>query len=72
MSTPEYKTAFCHNICQRREKSGITLSELAQRSGVSLEILEALDQDEIPEEMMVDNTIDLAKVFGCEPHELFQ
>ena len=54
------------------EEAEITVKELSKRSGVPMEMLEALEQGAIPEEMMVDDAFNLAKVFGCKVYELFQ
>ena len=72
MDIQEYIKIFCHNVYWRREEAGLSNLELSERSGVALGMLEALEQGEIPEEMMVEDAFDLAKVFGCKPHELFQ
>ena len=50
----------------------MAISELAQRSGLPLAMLEALEQGVIPEEMMVDDAFNLAQVFGCKTYELFE
>lgn len=72
MSAQEYTKIFCKNIHWRQNEAGLSNLELSERSGVALEMLEALERGEIPEEMMVDDAFDLARVFGCKPHELFQ
>lgn len=50
----------------------MSLKELSEKSGLPLSMLEALDQDMIPEEMMVDDVFALADVFQCKAHELFE
>lgn len=72
MDIQEYTKIFCHNVYWRRKEAGLSNLELSERSGVALEMLEALERGEIPEEMMVEDAFDLARVFGCKPHELFQ
>ena len=47
------------------------LQELAEESGVSLDMLEQLEQNILPEEMMVDDACRLAKALHCKIHELF-
>lgn len=72
MRAEESKKIFIDNVRQRREQEGISMSELARRSGLPLEMLEALDRREIPQTMMVSDAFRLAAVFGCELTELFQ
>ena len=72
MTINEMKEIFCGKVSEMRLRKNMSIEELSKRSGVALEMLEALEQGEIPEEMMVDDAIDLARVFGCKPYELFQ
>lgn len=72
MSINEMKNIFCGKVSELRLHENISLEELSRRSGVPLEMLEALERGEIPEEMMVDDAFDLARAFGCEVYELFQ
>lgn len=72
MSAEESKEVFIYNVRQRREAEGISISELARRSGVPLTMLEELDRGVVPESMMVDDAWRLSKVFGCELAELFR
>ena len=72
MSIQKDTEIFCRNVYWRLEEAGITVKELSKRSGVPMEMLEALEQGAIPEEMMVDDAFNLAKVFGCKVYELFQ
>ena len=72
MAVNEMKEIFCRKVSEIRLHENISLEELSQRSGVALEMLEALERGEIPEEMMVEDALDLARAFGCKPHELFQ
>lgn len=72
MSIEENKRKFCNNVNAQRKKQNLTLEELSQRSGVPLEMLEALERGEIPEEMMVADAFGLARAFGREVYELFQ
>ena len=72
MAVNEMKEIFYRKVSEIRLHENISLEELSQRSGVALEMLEALERGEIPEEMMVDDAFDLARAFGCKPHELFQ
>ena len=65
MTFLEMKATFCRNILELRLQKNLSLEALAQRSGVSLYILQALDKGIMPEEMMADDAIRLAKVFGC-------
>lgn len=64
MTFLEMKATFCRNILELRLQKNLSLEALAQRSGVSLYILQALDKGIMPEEMMADDAIRLAKVFG--------
>ena len=70
MTFLEMKATFCRNILELRLQKNLSLEALAQRSGVSLYILQALDKGIMPEEMMADDAIRLAKVFGCKIDEL--
>ena len=72
MSVQEYKKIFCRNVHWRREKAELSTLELVQNSGIPLEMLEALELGEIPREMMVEDALDLARVFGCGLYELFK
>lgn len=72
MNAEESKEVFIHNVRQRREAEGISISELARRSGVPLTMLEELERGVLPKRMMVDDAWRLSKVFGCELHELFR
>ncbi|MCI8914528.1 MAG: helix-turn-helix transcriptional regulator [Lawsonibacter sp.] len=72
MTFLEMKATFCRNILELRLQKNLSLEALAQRSGVSLYILQALDKGIMPEEMMADDAIRLAKVFGCKIDELFE
>ena len=72
MGIQEYTKIFCRNIHCRRGKAGLSNLELSQRSGVALEMLEALERGEIPKEMVVDDAFDLARAFGCKVSELFK
>lgn len=67
-----FREMFIANVCQRRKKANLTVEELAQRSGVLLEMLEELEQGILPQKMTVDDAFDLAKVFKCKTSELFQ
>ena len=72
MSKQEDIQIFCQNIHQRREEAGLSAEGLAERSGAPREMLEALDRGILPREMDVGDAFALAKVFGCEVHDLFR
>ena len=72
MSAEESKEVFIHNVRQRREAEGISISELARRSRVPLTMLEELERGVLPKSMMVDDAWKLAEAFGCKPAELFR
>lgn len=72
MNAEESKEVFIHNVRQRREAEGISISELSRRSGVPLTMLEELEQGVLPKSMMVDDAWKLAEAFGCKPTELFR
>ena len=72
MSVKESENVFIHNVRQRREAMGISVPELARRSGLPLAMLEELDLGIIPESMMVTDAWKLAEAFGCELAELFR
>ena len=72
MTFLEMKATFCRNILELRLQKNLSLEALAQRSGVSLYILQALDKGIMPEEMMADEAKRLAKVYGCKIDELFE
>ncbi len=65
-------TIFVIKIRELRKEKGVTIEELADKSGVSLMLLKQLEQNILPEEMMADDAIRLAKVFGCKIDELFE
>ena len=72
MSIEESKTKFFNNVKRLREQQGLSLEELAEQSGVSLDLLEQLEQDILPEEMMTSDAYKLAVTFHCKISELFQ
>ena len=72
MTIKEMEMKFCGKVSEIRLRKNISLEELARCSGLPMNMLAALDRDEIPEEMMVNDAFNLAKVFGCETYELFQ
>jgi len=67
----EIELKLCKEIRSRRKEAGLTLSGLAKRSGLPLEMLEELERGKIPEEMIVDDAAALADVFQCKIWELF-
>ena len=71
MSREEDELKFFTNIRRFRARQGQNLEELAEESGVSLDMLEQLEQNILPEEMMVDDACRLAKALYCKIHELF-
>jgi transcriptional regulator with XRE-family HTH domain len=72
MSIEENKTKFFTNIRRIREEQGQSIENLAKQSGVSVWILQQLEQNILPEEMMVDDACKLAKALHCKTHELFE
>ncbi len=72
MTINEMEKKFCKKVFGMCIQKGISLATLAQRSGVPLEMLEALERGVLPEDMMVDDAFNLARVFGCETYELFE
>jgi len=72
MTMKETINIFCNKIKKLREQQDISWEELSKRSGVPQRMLEQLEQNILPEEMMVDDACELAKVFGCEVYELFE
>lgn len=72
MSIEESKIKLFNNIRKLREAKNMSVLELSERTGLPLEMLEQLDQNILPEEMMVDDAIALARVFRCKGYELFK
>lgn len=72
MEITKYIETFCNNIHRLRERAGMSLGELAERSGIPLNMLEQLEQNILPEEMMVDDACALARVLQCELYELLK
>lgn len=72
MSFEKDKTIFCNNVKTMWKKQGLKLEELARRSGLPLKMLEELEQGTLPEEMILEDAVVLAKIFGCEVYELFK
>lgn len=72
MTAKEMENKFCKRIHKLRNKEKLSLAELARRSGLPPEMLEALERGTILEEMMVDDAFALARVFHCEIYELFE
>lgn len=67
-----YIKCFCNKIHKFRILKNLSLHELAERSGLPLKMLEALERGVIPEEMLISDAYYLAEVFQCEMKELFQ
>ena len=63
---------FIRNVQRLREQEGMSLAELGNRSNVPPWMLEELERGTLPKEMMVSDALRLAKVFHCQPYELFQ
>ncbi len=55
-----------------REQKNISLRALSEQSGVPVEWLKLLEQNILPEDMLVDHVISLARALNCRPHELFE
>lgn len=72
MSIEGNKQKFLNHIKGLREQQGLTVAELAEQSGVPLWMLEQLEQNILPDEMMVDDAYKLSVVFRCKIYELFQ
>lgn len=72
MSIEENKSKFFNTVKRLREQHGLSLEELAEQSGVSLDLLEQLEQNILPEEMMTSDAYKLAVTFHCKISELFQ
>ena len=72
MEITKYIETFCNNIHRLRERAGMSLDELAERRGIPLNMLEQLEQNILPEEMMVDDACALARVLQCELYELLK
>lgn len=72
MSIEENKKKFCSNVKRLREQRGQSLEELAEQSGVSLDMLKQLEQNILPEDMMTSDAYKLAVTFHCKISELFQ
>ena len=72
MSIEENKIKFFTNIRRIREQQSQSIEGLAKQSGVSVWILQQLEQNILPEEMMVDDACKLAKALHCKTHVLFE
>jgi len=72
MSKEDNINIFCNRVRELRKQQDISWEELSKRSGVPQRMLEQLEQNILPKEMMVDDACELAKVFGCEVYELFE
>ena len=72
MSTEENKQKFFFYIRVLRKQQHLTLEELAAQSGVPLNMLEQLEQNILPKEMVVDDAYKLSLAFRCKIWELFQ
>ena len=55
-----------------RKQKDISLKALSEQSGVPVEWLRLLEQGVLPEDMLVDHVISLARALNCRPHELFE
>ncbi len=55
-----------------RKQKNISLRALSEQSGVPVEWLKLLEQNILPEDMLVDHAISLARALNCRPHELFE
>lgn len=72
MNIKEREMQFCCKISLLRREQNLSLEELAQRSGVPLAMLEQLEQNTVPQGMMVGHAIDLARALRCAPCQLFE
>ena len=63
---------FCNNVRARRLALGLSLPELAARSGVSQRCLRTLEGNVLPRRLMLSQVAGLARALGCQPYELFQ
>lgn len=72
MTAEEMKRQFFERVRKLRNKEKLSLTELARRSGLPLEMLEALEDGILPEEMMVDDAFALARALHCKIYELFE
>ncbi len=55
-----------------RKQKNISLKALSEQSGVPVEWLRLLEQNILPEDMLVDHVIHLARALNCRPHEIFE
>ncbi len=55
-----------------RKQKNISLKALSEQSGVPVEWLRLLEQNILPEDMLVDHVISLARALNCRPHEIFE
>lgn len=72
LNIEKYSFQFCENLHRLRIQENLSLEELARRSGVPLAMLEQLEQNTVPEGMMVGHAIDLARALWCDPGQLFE
>ncbi len=67
-----YQSNFRTRIKALRKRRGISPKALSEQSGVPLEWIGLLEQNVLPEDMLVDHVISLARALNCKPHELFE
>lgn len=72
MTVEEHELKFICNVKTMRRRQNMTVEEMAEKSGLPLEMLEQLERDILPEEMVVEDAVKLAGVFRCKIHELFE
>ena len=63
------KPAFRAEVRGRREALGLTLEELAERSGLKVSVVEAVECSDRPPSLGI--VVALAEGFDIEPRELF-
>ena len=71
MSIEKEKNIFFRNVKRFRERQGKSMQELAEESSVPIYMLEQLEQNRLPTEMMVDDAYKLAVAFHFKITELF-
>ncbi len=67
-----YQSNCRTRIRELRKRQGISQKTLSEQSGVSVEWLRLLERHVLPEDMLVDHVISLARALNCRPHELFE
>ena len=71
MKNDKYIKYFCENIKALRKSNKLSKGKMAQRLGIEKKWLSDLEKGKIPIELKVDILINISKIFGVKPSNMF-